>query len=278
MNLKEKIKELEEKNRELEKQLNKLLSSKKGESNSSTDTVLRAFHSADYLMALAKADSGNYIDVNTAFLETLGFQREEVIGHSPEDIGLYADIEEINKYIRILARLKKIKDFVITLRTKKGEKKLFLLTANTVQLDDGIYLMSQFTPIPSKNQLKISESQGTVLAEIFDTVSAYLALFSVGTDDRFYIADINSKVEEVEFIDKNEVIGKCIDDTPLGKRAKLVELLNHLRLTKNAHKLAASTLGDDSEGFYVGFILTSGNIVITWEPGRYQKSSDDIKK
>ena len=97
-------------------------------------------------------------------------------------------------------------------------------------------------------------------------------------DNRFYIADINSKVEEVEFIDKNEVIGQCIDDTPLGKRVKLLELLNHLLITKRAHKLAASPLGDDSEGFYVGFILTSGNIVITWEPGQQQKSSDDIKK
>ena len=119
---------------------------------------------------------------------------------------------------------------------------------------------------------RIVESQGGVLDEIFETVSSYLALFSVSADNKFQIVDLNSKVEEIEFINKNDVIGKCIDDTPLSKRSKLVELLHHLRITGDAHKLAASPSGDDSEGFYMGFILTSGNIVITWEPGHHQRS------
>src|SRR5512136_1521737 len=97
------------------------------------------------------------------------------------------------------------------------------------------------------------ESEILVLKEIFHTVGSYLALFSTGEDERFYITDLNSKVEEVEFIDKDEVIGKAINDTPLYNRAKLVELLNHLRITGEAHKLSASTAGDDSEGFYMGF-------------------------
>jgi PAS domain S-box-containing protein len=122
------------------------------------------------------------------------------------------------------------------------------------------------------------ESESLVLKEIFHTVGSYLALFSTGEDERFYITDLNSKVEEVEFIDKDEVIGKAINDTPLYNRAKLVELLNHLRITGEAHKLSASTAGDDSEGFYMGFPLSSGNIVITWEPGYQQKKKADISR
>ncbi|MBN2863063.1 MAG: PAS domain S-box protein, partial [Bacteroidales bacterium] len=108
--------------------------------------------------------------------------------------------------------------------------------------------------------------------------SSYLALFRVGSDNRFYIADLNRKVEEIEFIDKNEVTGKCIDDTLLAKREKLVELLYYLHKTGEAYKLAASPLGDDSEGYYMGFPLTTGNILITWEPGHQQKIKDDIYK
>jgi PAS domain S-box-containing protein len=122
------------------------------------------------------------------------------------------------------------------------------------------------------------ESESLVLKEIFHTVGSYLALFSTGEDERFYITDLNSKVEEVEFIDKDEVIGKAINNTPLYNRAKLVELLNHLRITGEAHKLSASTAGDDSEGFYMGFPLSSGNIVITWEPGYQQKKKADISR
>lgn len=125
---------------------------------------------------------------------------------------------------------------------------------------------------------KIKESQGAILDEIFNTVTSYLALFSYDDNKKYHIVDLNSRVEEVEFINKNEVIGRCIDDTPLAGRKKLIELLQHLRITGDSHKLSASPNGDDSEGYYMGFILTSGNFVITWEPGFQQRSNDDINK
>jgi PAS domain S-box-containing protein len=285
MNLKEKYRKLEERNIELEEKCNKLeeklrkLSSEDmGNTTHLNDTVARVFHSADHLMVLIKSDTSVIVDVNRAFTETLGYSREEVIGHSPEELRLFADIEESNKYFRLLTRFGRINDYVISLRSREGNVRAFLFSADMVRLDDGYYLIARYNPIASDRQLRINESQGTVLAEIFDTISSYLALFSVEEDNRFYIADINSKAEEVEFVNREDIIGKCIDDTPLAKRIKLVELLNHVRITRNAHKLAASPRGDDSEGFYVGFLLTSGNIVISWEPGQQQKNIEDINR
>ncbi len=125
---------------------------------------------------------------------------------------------------------------------------------------------------------RIKESKGSVLEEIFETISSYLALFSVSDDNRIFVVDLNARAEEVELIMKSDVIGKCIDDTPLINRVKLIELIHHIRITGDAHKLSASTQGDDSEGYYMGFILTTGNILITWEPGHQQKSREDIHK
>ena len=129
---------------------------------------------------------------------------------------------------------------------------------------------------PSTKVIEDNKDIGNVLAEIFNTISSYLALFRFGEDGRFYVIDINKKVEEVELTDRNDIVGKCIDDTPFSKRRKLIELLNHVQKFKVAHKIPASDAGDDSEGFYMGFILTSGNIIITWEPGKEQKIADDI--
>ncbi|HPF02880.1 MAG TPA: PAS domain S-box protein [Bacteroidales bacterium] len=278
MNPEDKIKELEKKNYKLEEELKDLYAKLSENRNSSDKMILEAFHYADHLMVLSRADSGVIFNVNDAFLKTLGYSREEVIGRTPEDIGLYPGLEESNKYMKLLVRFKKIKDFVITLKNKAGEEKSFLFSADTITLDDGPFLMSVFNPIASKKQLKISESQGTLLAEIFDTVSSYLALFSPGDDKRIYVADINSKVEQIEHVDKNEIIGKCIDDTPLALRTKLVDLINTINFTGEARKTAASPLDDDSEGYYIGFILSSGNIVISWEPGYRQKSIEDINR
>ena len=129
---------------------------------------------------------------------------------------------------------------------------------------------------PSTKVIEDNKDIGNVLTEIFNTISSYLALFRFGEDGRFYVIDINKKVEEVELTDRNDIVGKCIDDTPFSKRRKLIELLNHVQKFKVAHKIPASDAGDDPEGFYMGFILTSGNIIITWEPGKEQKIADDI--
>jgi PAS domain S-box-containing protein len=240
--------------------------------------VFRVFHSASQLMAVSKLDSGQYVDVNEAFLNALGYTSEEVIGHTSDDIRIFADIDESNKYIKLISKLKKLKDYPVTLKKKNGEEKPFLFSAETIILEGEIYLLTIYNEIDKSNNRKIKDSQRSILDEIIETVSIYLALFGIEDDNRFIIIDINSKVEQAEFILKDEVIGKFIDDTPLVKRKKLLELLHHIRITGDAHKLSASSSGNDSEGYYMGFPLSSGDIVITWEPGNLQKTLDDINK
>ncbi|MBG0857903.1 MAG: PAS domain S-box protein [Bacteroidales bacterium] len=268
--------ELAEACRKLEKEVEEFQSGNSQKNEGTREMVFNVFHATSQLMALSNLNTGKYVDVNAAFLQRLGFAKEEIMGHTSDELHLFADFGEFNKYITLVSRLSRIDDYAVTLRTKNGEEKPFLFSAETLRFDNETYLLSIFSEIWSVKDRKIRESQGSVLEEIFNTVSSYLALFSVSDDNRFFIIDLNSMVEEVEFLNKNDVIGKYVDETPLINRPKLVELLHHVRITGDAHKLAASTLGDDSEGFYMGFRLTSGNIVITWEPGRQQKKKTDI--
>jgi PAS domain S-box-containing protein len=278
MDYKESYIELLETNKRLENKLELIRLKSQEKTDITREMVFRIFHSASYLMAISKLDTGQYVDVNEIFLKTLGYSKEEVIGHTSDDIQIFADIEESNKYIKLISRLKSIKGYPVTLKTKTGEEKLYFFSADTVQLENDIYLLTIFTEIKTFKDRKIKDSHGSLLEEIFETVSSYLALFSVDDKNRFYIIDLNRKVEEVEFIKKSEVIGKFIDETPLVNRVKLIELLTHLHLTGDSHKLAVSSQGDDSEGYYMGFLLSSGNFVITWEPGNQQRYNDDLYK
>ncbi|HEX2969295.1 MAG TPA: PAS domain S-box protein [Bacteroidales bacterium] len=122
------------------------------------------------------------------------------------------------------------------------------------------------------------EDHNNVMGEIFQTVSQYLTLYRYEPGSGFRIIDLNRNVEQVEFVRREEVIGKLLKETYLGKRSKLLELLEHIRITGDPYKLAASTQGDDSEGFYMGFPLSNGNITITWEAGYYQKNLEDLYK
>ncbi len=278
MDYKESYIELLEANKRLEEELEYFRAKSHEKSELARDMIFKVFHSASYLMAISRLDTGQYVDVNEIFLNSLGYSKEEIIGHTSDDIQIFADFEESNKYIKLISRLKCIKGYPVTLKTKTGKEKQYLFSADTVQLENEIYLLTIFIEEYSSKDRKIKDSHGSLLDEIFETISSYLALFSIGEDNRFYIVDLNRKVEEVEFIQKKDVIGKYIEDTPLAKRVKLVELLHHLHITGDANKLAASQTGDDSEGYYMGFLLTSGNFVITWEPGIQQRNKDDQNK
>jgi PAS domain S-box-containing protein len=274
MDYKESYIELLETNKRLEKELELMRSKSREKSELAREMVFRVFHSANCLMAISKLDTGQYVDINETFCKSLGYAKEEIIGHTSDDIQIFADIEDSNKYIKLISKLKNIKEYPVTLKTKTGEEKPYLFSAHTVQLENEIYLLTIFAEIKALRDRKIKDTQGSLVEEIFETVSSYLALFSVNDENRFYIIDLNKKVEEIELIKKSEVIGKYIDETPLAGRVKLIELLSHLHLIGDMHKLAASPIGDDSEGYYIGSLLTSGNFIITWEPGSHQRIKD----
>jgi PAS domain S-box-containing protein len=111
--------------------------------------------------------------------------------------------------------------------------------------------------------------------EMVETISSYLSVYTLSLENKFVVKSLNQKVEEIENVRRSDITGKTLNETPLSQRSKLTELLNHMRITGEPHKLAASPAGDDSEGYYMGFILTNGDYVVTWEPGLLQKLKDE---
>ncbi|MFO7621241.1 MAG: ATP-binding protein [Bacteroidales bacterium] len=274
MDYKESYEALLEAHRKLEEEVEALRLKNNVKNEIVKDMIFKAFHSASQLMAITKFGSGEFVDVNRSFTEALEYSKEEIVGRKPDDIKLFAEIDSSNKFLGMLSRFDDVEDYTIVLRTRTGKNKPFIFFTEKVIIEDEAYLLTIYNDVDNLKNKRIRDSSGTVLEEIFETVSSYFALFSYSEDNRFYIVDFNTRVEEVEFISKSEVIGKFVDETPLVYRPKLIELLHHVRITGEAHKLAASPDGDDSEGYYMGFILTSGNILITWEQGHLQKQKE----
>jgi len=241
--------------------------------------LLKAFHSTTQLMAISNLETGAYEYVNNAFLNALGYSKEEIIGKTSQEIRLFTEIVQSDKFIRILKKFRKVQDVGITLRAKDGSGKQFLLSADTLFLGNVPYLLTYCQHVEGNITLSTIDDRNKVVREVFDTISNYIALFKPH-NNRFIISDFNFKAAEVEFIDKDELIGKYLDETPLSRKTKLLEILNHVLITREPHKLAASPDGDDSEGFYTAFLLSSGEIVTYWEPRQFDrlKEKDFIKQ
>jgi PAS domain S-box-containing protein len=160
------------------------------------------------------------------------------------------------KYEELLEANRKLKEEVDSLRIK---------ARNTTGEDLNGYIYDTDNP-------------NTIIKEILDTISSYLAVFRISDDNRIILLDLNEKAADVESVRKDEIKGQYIGDTPLSKRINLVELIHHVNKTGIANKKTVSVRNDDSEGHYIGLKLTSGYILITWEPSLHQKSEDDLLK
>ncbi|MHB8164270.1 MAG: PAS domain S-box protein [Methanoregula sp.] len=57
----------------------------------SEEKFSRTFYANPALTTVSTIDDGRFLDVNTSFLETLGYSRDEVIGRTVSDLGLYVD-------------------------------------------------------------------------------------------------------------------------------------------------------------------------------------------
>ncbi len=97
---------------------------------------LQAFTSEAALMALSTFGEGRFIEVNDAFLETLGFGREEVIGKTSGELGLFAEPGQRAAITRAVAEKGYAKNVPVTVRTKAGGLRHGLFSADVISLED----------------------------------------------------------------------------------------------------------------------------------------------
>ena len=100
----------------------------------SEDKFSKVFRSSPVLMALTYFDSGVYIDVNDVFLESFGYSRQEVIGKSSIELGIFTPKERE----RMLDQLKlkgTVSNMEIKFMARAGQERIMLFSAETVDME-----------------------------------------------------------------------------------------------------------------------------------------------
>ena len=233
-----------------------------------------AFNSTNQMITLSNLETQKYIEVNQAFLDTTGYSKEEIIGKTSDDIQLYVDLIQSRKYMRLLSRLKKVSDLEIKLRMRSGDERTFLFSARTVFLGDEIFLITYYNDISALNGGFARAESEKILREIFDSMSSYAIILRREGENKHFIIDFNYRAEDVEQIDRKDVLGKEIGETPFARNETFLSLLENLESSHRPYKIPVSPDGSDDSGYYIGLLLSSGDILITWEAGKAQKERE----
>lgn len=93
-------------------------------------------------MWLSRFEDGVFLTVNQAFIDTLGYQKDEIIGKSalPSGVGIWADINHRRQWLDMHQSTDHFVKFEAILQTKSGGRVNVLLSSRTVRIDGNLYV------------------------------------------------------------------------------------------------------------------------------------------
>ncbi|MFP5211868.1 MAG: PAS domain S-box protein, partial [Acidobacteriota bacterium] len=113
----------------------------------------RVFHATPDLISLTSLDEGRYLEINDAYTSILGYTREEVIGKTSVEIGLYT--EEERKILTDMLREKgRIYNAEFKVRHKSGEPITLLVASDIIELDGRRFLIAIARDITDRKKME----------------------------------------------------------------------------------------------------------------------------
>ena len=189
-------------------------------------TLRRIFESGLDPMAIVDMSNSTWIDVNQEFCRFHGVAKEDIIGRSDRELGVWADLAEREDFVRRL-REGAVRNMAVTLQTSDGRKIPCLISAMVIELGGRPCCISTVRDISERLEAERSlrESQAA-LRKIVDSVADPLTV----TDMSGMYLDVNDAFVATTGYSREEVIGKRIWELPLTDWSKadlngIVELL-----------------------------------------------------
>lgn len=114
----------------------------------------KAFHSNTNAMAITVWPEGKLVDVNQAWLNLFGFQKEQVIGLTTTDLGFWDDINEKQQLYQTIQEKKKLRNYEQTCRACDGSARTILISADFIEIDCKEHLIISMTDITHYKRLE----------------------------------------------------------------------------------------------------------------------------
>jgi len=104
------------------------------------------------ILCLTGVSDGRIRDANDAFLRTSGYTREEILGRTPVELGLWVDPAQRDDGIRELKAGRPVRSIECRFRVKNGDVRVTVLSADIVQFDGEACILSALTDITDRTR------------------------------------------------------------------------------------------------------------------------------
>ncbi len=167
----------------------------------SEEKFRKAFMTGADAFYIATLNEGRFMDVNDRFEDVFGYHRNEVIGKTALDLGLYADPDDWQKVVSQFKSNGYVRNIELTGRKKSGDLIKVLLSANLLQGSDEQIILGVIRDITERIR---AEHALVRLRQAVDTSGEVVFM----TDPKGIITFINPEFTRLYGYEEEEVVGK----------------------------------------------------------------------
>lgn len=167
-----------------------------------------AFQQSPGMTAISEVESGKHIAVNDKWVEIMGWPREEAIGKTAFEMEVWVDLETRARAIDLLRKKGRFKDLDGQYRTRAGEVRDFLISAEKIEIDGKDHMLITGHDITERKraerELRNSEARLSGILRIAPEAV-------IVADGKQTITLFNDGAERMFGYSASEVLGKQID-------------------------------------------------------------------
>jgi PAS domain S-box-containing protein len=137
----------------------------------SEDKFQKAFRSSPDWFVISTLE-GLYVDVNEAFLRTTGYTKEEILGRSTVDIGIWVDPQKRAEMLRDISEKGVVRDLEVEFRMKSGEIRQMLWSAEAIDYGEEKCLIAMARDITDRHRAQQEQLSREKLEGVLEIAGA----------------------------------------------------------------------------------------------------------
>ncbi len=149
----------------------------------SEERFAKIFQASPDAIVISRLEDGRYLEVNQRWLELFGYTREELIGRSSLDLGVWVDPADRTRFVEQIGERGGLRDFEARFRKKSGAVIDALVSAEPMEIDGEPHII---VPLQDVTDRKRAEQAMREHQALLRELSVHLE--SVREEERAHIA------------------------------------------------------------------------------------------